>query len=259
LGSPINATIDPKTDLRSYQFNDRDLISVTSVRRVVGMPFNLAMWQVNQVIKAAEAIRGTAVESGLTEDEYRKHVRKSATQERDMAAALGSSIHEAAEQGITAARLADHDDRKPFLAQYERWQREMEPTILLNESQVFNLTEGYAGSLDLIADIKQSRWLIDIKTGKGVYNDHALQLALYLGAEFIGGYDPQEDADVQYPEATAILHDTDRMAVLHLRPDDYTFIPIPLTDELAAAAIDMVHLCRFFINHPDITTLKGEL
>jgi hypothetical protein len=266
MSSPINATTAPDTGLRSYRFNDRDLISVTSIRRVIGMPFPLANWQVSQVIKAAETMRGTAMESALTEDEYRTHVRKAGMQERDLAAALGTSVHAAAEQGVKAASLSGADERKPFLAQYERWVTEMRPRILWNEGQCFNLSEGYAGSFDLIADMPgkhpeddSTRYLIDLKTGKGVYNDHALQLALYFGAEFVGGYDAQEDRDVAYEQATELLNSCDSMAVLHLRPDSYEFIPIPLTDELAAAALDMVHLCRFFTNHPDIQSLKGDI
>jgi hypothetical protein len=258
----LSAQIDPDSGLRYYLFNDRQLVSVTSMRRVVGMPFALANWQVSQAIRAAALIRGTSVEKALDEEQYPKHLRKATMAERDAAAALGSSVHHAAEQGVRAADLADTDDRKPFLVQYEAWRKTMGPNILLHEAQVFHLSEGYAGSLDLIADVSThmrapTRYLVDLKTGKGTYTDHAIQLALYFGAQFIGGFDPIEGQDVIFPAQSALLEGCERAAILHLRPDGWEFIEVPITDELAAAALDMVHLARFFLAHPTIETLKG--
>jgi hypothetical protein len=265
MGSPINAAINPADNLRYYTFNGQQLVSVTSLRRVVGMPFALANWQVAQVIKAAALIRGTVAESALSEDEYPKALRRGAMQERDSAAALGSSVHEAADLGIKAANLPDTDERKPFLLQYEDWQQKMSPNILVSEAQVFHPQEGYAGSLDLIADVRPdggmrppTRFLIDLKTGKGLYTDHAVQLALYMDATFIGGYDPLEDADVMYAQQTQYLTECESMAILHLRPDGWQWVEIPHTAELSAAALQMVRLSRFYLNHPDLETLKGD-
>ena len=262
MGSPINATVDPDTGLRIYTFNGVPLISATSSRRVVGMPFALATWQVNQILAAAAVMRGTMAEKALSADEYPKALRKMATQERDAAAALGSSVHEAADLGVYSETLNEDDLRKPFLRSYEAWLRsDMQPEILVSEAQVFHLKEGYAGSLDLIANCtiegKRKQTLVDLKTGKGVYTDHAIQLALYMGAEFIGGYDPIDDLDAMFPTQTQHLMDCETMAVLHLRPDGYQFIEIPYTDRLAAAALDMVRLARFFMDNPDIEKLKG--
>jgi hypothetical protein len=134
----------------------------------------------------------------------------------------------------------------------------MQPKILVSEAQVFHPAEGYAGSLDLISDVGKRRYLVDLKTGKGIYTDHAIQLALYMGAQFIGGYDAIEDTDVMYPEQTQHLMDCESMAILHLRPDGWRFVEIPFTDKLAAAALDMVRLSRFYLDHPDLETLKGD-
>lgn len=262
---PLNAEISPTDNLRYYRFNDHTLISVTSLRRVVGMPFALAQWQVGQVIKGALDLRPGDVfgaSDTLTDEDYAKALRLAATYERDTAAALGSSVHEAADAGVPSATLPDIDPRRPFLAQYEDWQRVMGPNIRMSEAQVFHLGEGYAGSLDLVADIaigtrKPKRFLVDLKTGKGTYTDHAIQLALYMGGQFIGGYDPIEDQDVIFPAQTQLLEDCESMAILHLRPDGWRFIEVPYTDELAAAALDMVHVARFYMNHPTIETLQG--
>ena len=267
MGSPINAVTDPQTDLRWYTFNEHKLMSATSLRRVLGMSFGLHNWAIGQVIDAALAGRGTNADQMLTDDEYRKFLRKSSQMKRDEAAALGTSVHLAAENGVKAVLLAEGDPRKPFLQQYEKALAELDIEVLLAESQVFNLTLGYAGSLDFIGRCRSPLpeyglqrgevVLVDLKTGKGIYNDHALQLALYYGGEFIGGFDAIAEKDIIFEGPTDILKDVTSTAILHLRPEEWAFIPIPITDELAAAAVDLVRLARWFATHPTLDTLKA--
>jgi len=281
MSSPINAQVDEDTGLRYYTFNDQRLVSATSIRKAVGMPLGLHNWVVNQHIDAvlddaplltialdkegAELMRRIKRRNGSTESDAearlrarraaRAVIRKEADSERDTAAALGTAVHEAAEYGIKADSLSDEDERKPFMLQYERWLEEQKPVVLWTEGQLFSLTHGYAGSFDLIADVDGRRTLIDIKTGRDIYTDHALQLALYFGADFVGGYDPHEEQDVIYEEATRFFQSCVDMAVLHLRPDKYELVRIPLTDELSAAALDMVHFAHWLLAHPTIDTL----
>ena len=255
MAGPTNAAIDPKTDLRYYTYNDQQLLSVTSIRRQLGMPFNLANWQVSQVIKAAAAMRGNVASETMDDTEYGKHLRKMGMQQRDSAAKLGTSVHEAAEAGIKPVNLAKDDPRLPFLVQYEKWAATMKPIVHVQEAQVFNLTLKYAGSLDMIVEIDGHYYLVDLKTGKGTYVDHAVQLALYMGAEFCGGFDVQTNKDVAYKAQTEALQNVEGMAVLHLRPDSWEWIEIPFSDELAAAAVDMVHLAHFYGNHPTLDSL----
>jgi len=281
MSSPINAQVDADTGLRYYEFNGQKLVSATSIRKAVGMPNDLHNWVVNKHIDAFlddEYLREKALDVAATEGTRRiKHrngtvetdaeadvrarkaartvVRKVADSERDTAAALGTAVHEAAEMNERSESMSDNDERKPFVIQYERWLAEQQPDVLWSEGQVFNLTQGYAGSFDLIADVDGIRTLIDIKTGKRVHTDHALQLALYFGAEFIGGYDQMEGKDVVFDYATDLFKDCASMAVLHLRPEKYELVRIPLTNELAAAALDMVRFSRWLIAHPTIDTI----
>lgn len=262
MATPTNATTG-KDDIRYYEWNGRKLMSATSLRRTLGMAFSLHTWVVKQVIEGAVATdRGP-----LGDDEYRRLLWKASRSKRDAAASLGTSVHEAAELGVQPSQMSDDDERKPFLEQYEAAIEATGFKVVLNEAQVFNLTHGYAGSLDIIAEAtrdlpeygitKGELVLIDLKTGKGVYNDHALQLALYFGAEFVGGYDPFEDKDVVFDGPTAILNACTQAGVLHIRPDEWEFIPIPQTDELAAAAVDLTRIAGWFKKYPDIKKLIG--
>lgn len=84
----------------------------------------------------------------------------------------------------------------------------------------------YAGTFDLLAMMAGQDWLLDVKTGKGVYPEVACQLAAYRAAEFALTAGP---VPFDYGHA--------RMAALHLRPDGtYALIEVDDADGGALAA-----------------------
>ena len=262
MATPINAQTD-KSGLRFYEWNGQKLMSVTSYRRVLGMSIQLHTWVLSQAINAAVSTDRGA----MGDEDYKKMLWKGARAKRDAAASLGTAVHEAAENNVSAESLPRSDERRAFLLQYEEAMDELGFEVLLNEAQVFNLTLGYAGSLDIIArcsrdlpsyGLKEGDVIVvDLKTGKGIYNDHALQLGMYLDAEFVGGYDPQDDADVEYPLDTAILQSATKMGVLHLRPDEWEYVPIRHDKTLTDAVSAMTVIAQWFAANPTIETLKG--
>jgi hypothetical protein len=89
---------------------------------------------------------------------------------------------------------------------------------LATEFQCWNLSVGYAGTADFICRMRDgSVWMVDLKTGKGVYGEHALQLIAYVKAEFVGADDVVDE------ELTELLHSVSGMAVLHLADDGWEF------------------------------------
>jgi hypothetical protein len=232
-------------------------MSVTSLRRVVGMSIQLHNWAVGQVVQAATAMHGSDEAEAMGDDEFSKAIRKAGTLKRDEAAALGTSVHEAAAMGVRASALPDADERKPYLARYTEAISDLGWKVVLNEAQVFNLSRRYAGSLDFIAyDVERNDYvLVDIKTGKGVYPDAALQLDMYRRGEFCGGFDPISEMDVIDEEATDFLHAVERMGVLHLRPEGWEWMPVGITPELTKAADDMMDFAHWVTKYPDMTDL----
>ena len=71
---------------------------------------------------------------------------------------------------------------------------------------------GYAGTFDLLAEIDGEVWLLDWKTGKGVYEEVGLQLAALHYAEKV-----LADEDTILPKAT-------RFGVVHVRPEGANLI-----------------------------------
>jgi hypothetical protein len=238
--------------------NGLKLMSATSLRRSVGMSIQLHSWMQSQTVKAAVEMRHLDEYADQNDVEYAKSVRRVSAKRKDMAAGLGTAVHEAASEGIRPPALPAEDERRPYLVAYFKALEELGWKAVLSEAQVFNLSERYAGSLDGIAEEEATNdfILFDIKTGRGVYPDAAIQLALYLQAEFCGGYDALDEADVPDQEATEILRKVTRMGVLHLHDDEsYEWLEVGITDELREAALHMVAFAHWVEKYPKMEGL----
>lgn len=257
-GEPRNARTDPQTGLRFYTWQGRELPSVTTVRRLAGIPHGLHQWAINQVIARATTNIWTLVKM-LTRrrrarervleknrvEEAGKWLRRAATEERDAAAELGTAVHDA------AAQMFDPDSVdpavRPRLLQFRAWLATARPEILGTEFQVFNLTAGYAGTADLLVRLADgSIWLIDLKTGKGTYSEHALQLIDYRTAEFVGVDDVVDE------RLTALLHQCSGMAVLHLADDHWEFRAIRFDQDTIDASRGLLRFAVWMHQHRSI-------
>jgi hypothetical protein len=241
-GGPKNATTDPETGLRYYEWKGQKLPSSTSLRRMAGLPFKLHQWAISKVVQRAvdeNAILRTMldrpkrprerVRDKNVAKEASKWLRSAATEERDAAAELGTYVHDAA---VHRTPLSQVDPiARPYLIQFYDWITDSGGNIVATEKQVFNLTEGYAGTFDLLVEwpLSGDIGVIDLKTGSGTYSDHALQLMSYAMGEFIG-----ED-DVIDVALTDALHRANTMALLHLREDGWHYQRVPASPQLFAA------------------------
>ncbi len=238
MAAPQNAKTD-SDGLRYYEWDGEKYPSVTTLRRIVGVPFSLVNWMQANVMNAviedptlAEVRQVPTRGKGKTRDEkpaeVRKRIRAAADAERDQSADRGSRVHEAAEKRVPVSRA--EPDVAPFLAQFYDFLEVSNAKVLSQEGQVFNLRLGYAGSYDLIVQLPDGRIVVvDIKTGKNIYADHALQLMGYGLGEFVGWNDRKDMA------ATQLLQGAHALAVLHLTEDGWEFVELNVTTELRQA------------------------
>jgi hypothetical protein len=221
---PRNARTDPATGLRFYRWQGRDLPSVTSIRRMAGLPHGLHAWTIERVIshaldhlpEIADRLRsGDPAQLKLV----RHELRTAATAQRDRAAELGTAVHDAAASGRSPLDVPA--EVAPRLRQYLDWLAVSGAEVLAAERQVWNLTLGYAGTFDLLVRLRDGTiWLVDIKTGRSAYPEHALQLLAYSMAEFVGS-----DDSIDEP-TTELLRGIKGMAVLHLADDGWEFLAV---------------------------------
>jgi hypothetical protein len=217
---PKNARTSPD-GLRFYTWQGRDLPSVTSARRMAGLPHGLHQWSITKVVdRAIDNVMELAARLTTSDPSAiamaRTWLRQGATEERDKAATLGTAVHDAAATGKSLTEVSP--EIAPRLRQYLEWLAVSGAEILGAEFQCWNLTVGYAGTADLLVRFPNgSVWVIDLKTGKGVYGEHALQLMAYFRAEFVGTDDVVDD------RLTGLLRQATGMAVLHLADDHWEF------------------------------------
>jgi hypothetical protein len=150
---------------------------------------------------------------------------KLADQDRDQAASRGTDVHALCAAIIRGEAVHETEEERPYLDGFRRWLLSTMPRVVESEQMVANLSEGYAGTFDLIVEMAGKRWLIDIKTakeGKGPYPETGLQLAAYAKAEFIG----KPNDPVKYP-----MPRCQRFAVLSLRPDGPELVPYAVDGE----------------------------
>lgn len=261
--SPRNAHTDPETGMRFYRFQGRDLPSVTSLRRMAGVPHGLVSWQLSRVVDRATAETETLSAMLNRPRRPREHadkldakrrreagtwLRAAATEERDASSALGTAVHDAASRDLTPDTLPDPfeftkdgkavsipaADIAPRLAQYRDWLRASKVEVVAAEFQIANLTLGYAGSCDLLVRFPTgSLWIVDIKTGKGTYPEHALQVAAYRHGEVVFRDEVVDE------RLTGLLHRATGLAVLHLADDGWTFSALRETEALWEAFVGL--------------------
>lgn len=158
-------------------------ISVTSLLKVIAPPGGLVTWMDKKLIRAAlEAYdKSTDKEHAVT---VGTKARWAGSEEAD----FGSSVHALTEQADlkklgkidTITPVADMRRAVGFLRQWEKMRDGFEMQIIAVEVTLVNTKLGYAGTADrivIVPSISQNPIVLDIKSGKSVYPDVAMQCA----------------------------------------------------------------------------------
>jgi len=192
--------------LRSYELPDGTLLpSVTTILKAVNKP-NLVDWAArlerDLVIEAAadlhEDLPSNAPKLGRLGyvTTLRNRLPKQRAHQSALADAgdIGTELHRLIEWNIRR-ELGQVVGPQPSLrreaafafSQYEQWRAEVHLRPLLIEQRVWSRTHGFAGTMDLYAEITLPGYgciqaVLDWKTGKALYPEHELQNAAYVHA-----------------------------------------------------------------------------
>lgn len=212
----IGLTRDAKHNY--YIDGNGPLPSVTTILRIVDKSGPLVGWA--KRITAEAAVDHRAELEGWVQlggrDGAVGFLTKAASTVTERAATTGANIHALAESITLGHDVTVTDEQAPFVAAYRQWLADFAPEFLAAEEMVCNVSVGYAGTFDAIVKIAGEMWLLDLKTGKGIYPDMALQLAAYGHSEFIG----------RAGEAVRFgIPPIDHYGILHVRPEGYELVP----------------------------------
>lgn len=114
-------------------------------------------------------------------------------QTRDDAALRGTDIHTLAEGLVHGESVDVPAEFTDAVAGYVDWLDTWNVEPRWTERPVANRRWWYAGKPDIVCTIGSDTWLLDWKTSKGVYGDHALQVCAYGHAEFSNAEDGSEE------------------------------------------------------------------
>lgn len=224
MTGPANSTTD-RWGNRTYTWKGEAFQSVTTLLRALPKPA-LVSWAGRTVAEAAVAATQDGTLTTMVEADPAgavAYLKQSPYTKRDTAADGGSWIHRVIEAHILGAQTPAYPVTvRPQIETFLQFESEYAPGWEASEVTVYNRRRQYAGTLDAIATIGGRRLLIDVKTGKAIYPDYALQLAAYRHAEFIGLPDGTE-----HPLPTI-----DGAAVLHIRPRGFELREVNVTDEI---------------------------
>lgn len=236
--------------------------ATTLIREALGTSKPLVEWNVRTVAEAAYDKARTLqafVEDGDRDGavKWLKDARWNRTAE---AQARGTEIHRAAEQLHLGVSPTVEDNVLPYVEQYRRFLAEHEPEFLMAEAPVYNLTAGYAGTLDAVAKIAGQAVVVDIKTtahgpdsgrSRPPFPEVALQLTLYRRAELVGLLADRQEVNYRRyyafdPEAhTEPMPETQGGVCVVVSPEDYVVVPVDTSDRVWRYCRHMIEMARW--------------
>lgn len=257
--APLGLT---RTAAHVYSWNDGRAISsplpsVTTILKVIDKSGPLVGWARRETAACAvrnlDALISMRAEGGP--DAAINWLKKIPDFQRDSAADLGSRIHALVEQINRGLEPAVSTDEAPFIDSYRRFLADFRPRFLAVEEGVCSLRNGgWAGTLDAVGVIGDEVWMIDVKTGTGLYPETGLQLAAYASADFIGR--PGTARRFRLPKAS-------RFGVIHVRPEGARLVEYDVDRGTFAAFLEARRLYDW-LNGPGkavvgaVVTAKGR-
>jgi len=193
------------------------LPSVTNIIDVLAKPW-LGGWMAKLVAGYAFDKRQAIMDLGDDREAAIDMLKGAPRRSRDAAAGVGDVIHAYVEALLTDGTApAITEQHEPYLEGFLGFVEEFKPDFRTVEGTVFNHTERYSGTFDFLAVVEGLLVLGDWKTGKGIYDEVALQLAALRNADSL--WDPIDGQLLPMPEVDACV-------AVHLQPGKAWLYPI---------------------------------
>lgn len=162
-----------------HTLNDKPLMGVTSVLGVISKPM-LIQWAANM---ACDYIleRVYDVDIDVLVNEVIKEARTAHRKKKEKAGDWGTEVHKAIEEWVK-------DKKEPTLIQenqqeafnhFKRWAEDNKVTFLESEKHLWSEKMWTGGIVDLVFEMDGKKYIGDIKTSSGIYNEAFFQMGAY--------------------------------------------------------------------------------
>lgn len=241
-------TIKRRNHGRGHSYIDTDtgekIRSVTDICK--GVPKHaLEKW-------AAETTANYAIDhwdelAEMLPSERQRELVRARIVQRNTAATRGTKIHALASRVIAGEEVELPPGTEGYVKAYIAFLDDFDVTPVLTEAVIVSHAHGYCGTLDVVGELATmpgiyESWLYDIKTGKGVYGETALQLAGYRYADAW-----VDDDGTEYP-----MPDIQRTGVVHLHPDGYEFLPVVAEERQHRQFLYAAEMVAFMAEAPEL-------
>ena len=254
MTSPLNSWND-SDGLRWYTFGDKDYLSVTSMRKVLGLPFTLHRWVIKQTLEGIQKNPDSIVPlPGENPANVRTRLVKQGEAPRDVAAEKGTAVHGYIADNVPLSEVPV--ELRPYVEAYAKAVIELGIKPILVERTVVNDRYGYAGSFDMLAKVREHNnetVIVDLKTGKGAYAEYALQVYAYLKGEAVMNGEKVDE------KATKALRKATGAAILHINPElpnGYEYHRIRIDSALDLGFRALGTLSQWMVTYKDLASLE---
>lgn len=199
-----------------YKLDGEKCMGVTTAIDVLDKPA-LRNWYANEAAK--RAVNEWDRLSELPVSDRLEYIKFGPRDVMQAAALRGTEIHAL---GDLLARGESPDVPPEHVGPVEAYARFLDAwdvETIASETPLANTEHRYAGTADLWARVGKrdnAVCLVDVKTGKGVYNEVGLQLAAYRFSDLL---QPEKGVEIQTPAV-------DLVYVAHVLPDDVRMVPV---------------------------------
>ena len=218
-----------------YSLNGQRVPGVTSCTGVLDKP---ALVAAARKLAAQWAASNPEQLTALGHEQFVEMAAKASSRVWGAKSKIGRTLHEHAEKLATTGEAPDVSPSDMLLVQQAAdFLDAMQVETIAAERCVFHEGFMYAGRLDLLASIHGRVWLLDFKTGSGVYPEHVLQAAAYRYASHMQGSNPAADDVPMVPVSSC--------GIVHVRPDGWQLIPVKADNETWQAFLATIPLYHF--------------
>ena len=166
-----------------HTLNGKPLIGVTTVLGVIAKPA-LIQWSANM---AVDYVRDHIVENGLNIygtdrfEEMLGEARFSSRTKKETAGEWGTTLHKAVENWIKDGDYPENLDDMAMrcFCQFMIWANKEGVKFIESEKHIWNKNLWIGGICDLVIEIKGKKYIADIKTSSGIYNEAFFQMGAY--------------------------------------------------------------------------------
>ena len=177
-----------------YTVDGEKVVSVTGITGIIDKSGPLMWWGIGECLKFIEAALPDFEDMDEVQtkqffhDAHRAHLRASKT-----ATTIGTMAHAWIEKHLAGDKPAmpKNPELLSTITSWLEWSQNHPLTGYETEFKCYSRENGYAGTCDFDGMVGDERCIVDWKTGKAVYPEHALQTAAYQLAR-------EEELDVTY-------------------------------------------------------------